>query len=69
MYRYGRWGVVQSAKTTGFQGGDALSKKWGVGTKWSKVRFPTRKLNPLWFSPPQTTRIIAETERNDAQNL
>jgi hypothetical protein len=68
-HRYGRWGVVRNAETTGFPGRDALFQKRGVGTEGSKLRFPARKARSLWFYPPQTTRIFAQTEPNDAQNL
>jgi hypothetical protein len=69
MCRYGRWVIDRHAKTTGFPGGDALSKKRGSGTGGRKMRFPTRKVRSLWFYPPQTTRIFAETIRKDAQTL
>jgi hypothetical protein len=69
MRHYGRWGVVQDAKTTDFPGGDALAKKRGSGTGGRKMRILAEKRDPLWFSPPETTRIFAETEPNDVQNL
>ena len=67
--RYGRWRVDRNAKATGFSGVDTLGKKWGSGIDGRKMRVPARKARSLWFSPPQTTRIFAQTERNDAQNL
>src|SRR5687767_10006749 len=66
-HRYGRWGVVQNAKTTGFPGRDALFQKRGVGTEGSKLRFPARKARSLWFSPPETMRILADPEPNRAK--
>jgi hypothetical protein len=68
-HRYGRWGVVENAKTTGFPGRDTLSQKRGSGTGGRKMRILTRKGDSLWFDPPQTTRILAETIRNNAQKL
>ena len=41
--RYGRWGVVQNAKTTGFPGGDALAKKRGLAPGGQKSEFPREK--------------------------
>jgi hypothetical protein len=67
--RYGRWRIVQNAKTTDFPGGNAPVKKRGSGTGGRKMRFPARKARSLWFSPPETTPILSETMRNDAQNL
>jgi hypothetical protein len=69
MHRYGRWVVVGNAKTTGFPGEDGVFTKRGSGTERSKMRFATRKARSLWFLTPETTRIFAQTEPNDVQNL
>jgi hypothetical protein len=68
-HRYGRWVVPGIAKTTGFPGEDALSRKRGSGTEGQKMRIPTRKVRSLWFSPPETMRILAQTMRKDAQTF
>ena len=67
MHRYGRSPLGRFAKTTGFPGRDALSKKRGSGTEGSKMQIPTRKARSLWFLPPETIPKTADPEPNNAQ--